>query len=145
MAEVFLNENLPEEIFGAPKAGAGMWASCIRVMDPIQGKTVQKIKLEQNEAAMSLCFVKFNVQPEFTFCLVGVAKDYKLNPRSAGGGKYITTVFKFVVKKKFVKLIYSFTYFKNSLWNIYSSFTKCLIICKRAAQRFGFVFNFSSS
>ena len=88
MAEVFLNENLPEEIFGAPKAGAGMWASCIRVMDPIQGKTVQKIKLEQNEAAMSLCFVKFNVQPEFTFCLVGVAKDYKLNPRSAGGGKY---------------------------------------------------------
>ena len=36
MAEVFLNENLPEEIFGAPKAGAGMWASCIRVMDPIQ-------------------------------------------------------------------------------------------------------------
>jgi splicing factor 3B subunit 3 len=52
MAEVFLNENLPEKIFGAPKAGAGMWASCIRLMDPIQGKTVQQIKLEQNEAAM---------------------------------------------------------------------------------------------
>ena len=90
MAEVFMNENLPEEVFGAPKAGAGMWASCIRVMDPIQGKTVQKIKLEQNEAAMSICFVKFNAQPEFTFCLVGVAKDYKLNPRSVGGG-YIYT------------------------------------------------------
>ena len=114
MAEVFLNENLPEEIFGAPKAGAGMWASCIRVMDPIQGKTVQKIKLEQNEAAMSLCFVKFNVQPEFTFCLVGVAKDYKLNPRSAGGGKYNNCL---QIRGKKIREIDLFflTYFKNSL------------------------------
>ena len=52
MAEVFLNENLPENIFGAPRAGAGMWASCIRVMDPIQGRTMQKINLEQNESAV---------------------------------------------------------------------------------------------
>ncbi len=51
MAEGFLNENLPENIFGAPKAGSGMWASCIRVMDPVNGKTVQQIRLEQNEAA----------------------------------------------------------------------------------------------
>ena len=115
MAEVFLNENLPEEIFGAPKAGAGMWASCIRVMDPIQGKTVQKIKLEQNEAAMSLCFVKFNVQPEFTFCLVGVAKDYKLNPRSAGGGKKNNCLqireidlFFYIFQEFFVKYIQQF-------------------------------------
>ena len=115
MAEVFLNENLPEEIFGAPKAGAGMWASCIRVMDPIQGKTVQKIKLEQNEAAMSLCFVKFNVQPEFTFCLVGVAKDYKLNPRSAGGGKNNNCLqireidlFFYIFQEFFVKYIQQF-------------------------------------
>ena len=34
----------------------------------------------------SVCLLKFNAQPEFTFCLVGVAKDYKLNPRSVGGG-----------------------------------------------------------
>ena len=52
MAEVFLNENLPENIFGAPRAGAGMWASCIRVMDPITGKTVHRIPLEQNESAV---------------------------------------------------------------------------------------------
>ena len=52
MAEVFLNENLPENIFGAPKAGSGMWASCVRIVDPMQGKSVQKIPLEQNEAAM---------------------------------------------------------------------------------------------
>ena len=51
MAEGFLNEQLPENIFGAPKAGSGMWASSVRVMDPVNGKTVQQIRLEQNEAA----------------------------------------------------------------------------------------------
>ena len=34
----------------------------------------------------SVCLVKFSSQPDSTFCLVGVAKDYKLNPRSVGGG-----------------------------------------------------------
>ena len=43
MAGAFLSENLPENVFGAPKAGAGMWASCIRVLDPIHGETVQQI------------------------------------------------------------------------------------------------------
>ena len=52
MAAVFLDENLPENVFGAPKAGSGNWASCIRIMDPIRGKSVQKIKLDQNDAAM---------------------------------------------------------------------------------------------
>ena len=35
-AEAFLAEELPEAIFGAPKAGAGMWASCVRVMHPTE-------------------------------------------------------------------------------------------------------------
>ena len=35
-AENFLSEELPENIFGAPKAGAGMWASCLRVMHPTE-------------------------------------------------------------------------------------------------------------
>ena len=52
MAEAFLSENLPENVFGAPKAGSGMWASCIRVLDPINGETVQQINLDQNEAAL---------------------------------------------------------------------------------------------
>ena len=51
MAAAFLNENLPEDNYGAPKAGPGMWASVIRIMNPIQGKTVQRIPLEQNESA----------------------------------------------------------------------------------------------
>ena len=35
-AEAFLAEDLPESMFGAVKAGAGMWASCLRVMHPTE-------------------------------------------------------------------------------------------------------------
>jgi len=51
MAAQFLNEELPESTFGAPKAGAGMWASVLRIINPITGQTLDKISLEQNEAA----------------------------------------------------------------------------------------------
>ncbi len=50
-AEAFLAEELPESIFGAPKAGAGMWASCLRVMHPTEGRTLDLVQFEQNEAA----------------------------------------------------------------------------------------------
>lgn len=36
MAAEFLNEDLSELQFGAPKAGPGMWASCLRMLDPIK-------------------------------------------------------------------------------------------------------------
>ena len=51
MAAAFLNESLPENVFGAPKAGPGMWASIIRIINPITGQTLDKVQLEQNEAA----------------------------------------------------------------------------------------------
>ncbi len=51
MAAAFLNENLPENVFGAPKAGPSMWASVIRVCNPITRQTLDQIHLEQNEAA----------------------------------------------------------------------------------------------
>ena len=35
-AETFLSEELPEAVFGAPKAGPGMWASCLRIMHPTE-------------------------------------------------------------------------------------------------------------
>ena len=52
MADAFLNEDLPESEFGAPKAGAGMWASVIRIIDPTTGHTLHMIRLPQNEAAL---------------------------------------------------------------------------------------------
>jgi len=52
MAAVFLDEKLPEDVFGAPKAGAGMWASCIRIVDPMAiQRTLFEFPFEQNEAA----------------------------------------------------------------------------------------------
>ena len=35
-AEAFLAEDLPEGVFGAPKAANGMWASCLRIMHPTE-------------------------------------------------------------------------------------------------------------
>ena len=51
MAAAFLNEKLPEKIFGAPKAGTGMWASTLRIINPITRDTLETIHLDQNEAA----------------------------------------------------------------------------------------------
>ncbi len=39
-AETFLSEELPENVFGAPKAGNGMWASCLRVMHPTEVRAI---------------------------------------------------------------------------------------------------------
>ena len=52
MADAFLNEDLPDSVFGAPKAGPGMWASIVRIMDPVEGKTYFYYRFPQNEAAM---------------------------------------------------------------------------------------------
>lgn len=90
MAAAFLSENLPENIFGAPKPGAGQWASIIRILDPISGQTIQKIALEQNEAAFSIALCKFVGQGDVPFVLIGVAKDLHLNPRECSGGLIYT-------------------------------------------------------
>eukprot|EP00064_Thunnus_orientalis_P001799 superscaffoldBa00000123_g1802 len=86
MAAAFLNENLPEAIFGAPKAGAGQWASLVRLVNPIQGSTLDQVQLEQNEAAFSVAVCRFTNTGDDWYVLVGVARDMILNPRSVGGG-----------------------------------------------------------
>ncbi|XP_071784938.1 splicing factor 3B subunit 3-like [Asterias amurensis] len=86
MAEAFLQEDLPESLFGAPKAGPGMWASLVRVLNPVNGTTLDSVALEQNEAAFSLCLCKFASRGDDTFVLVGTAKDVTLSPRTCSGG-----------------------------------------------------------
>lgn len=86
MAAEFLNEDLSEQQFGAPKAGPAMWASLLRMIDPIKGETVDAVRLEQNESAVSVCVCNFNTRPDETYALVGTAKDLTLNPRSCAGG-----------------------------------------------------------
>jgi splicing factor 3B subunit 3 len=51
MSKAFMSEELPEDVFGAPKAGSGMWASIIRIISPAKANTVFQVALEQNEAA----------------------------------------------------------------------------------------------
>lgn len=87
MASAFIETKLPEQVFGAPKAAAGMWASALRIMDPINKEIKSTIDFEQNEAAFSIGIVKFSSQPaNRQFLLVGVAKDLKLNPRACSNG-----------------------------------------------------------
>ncbi|XP_048747957.1 splicing factor 3B subunit 3-like [Ostrea edulis] len=86
MAANFLNEEQSESTFGAPKAGPGMWASIIRIINPISGNTLEKIQLEQNESVHSIALVKFVSRGDDQFVLVGVARDLVLNPRSLTGG-----------------------------------------------------------
>lgn len=44
-------------------------------------------RLEQNEAAMSIALVKFHNQPDHQlFLIVGIAKDFQLNPRQCQAG-----------------------------------------------------------
>lgn len=77
---------LPPEEFGYPR-GRGHWASCIRVLDPVNTKdTLQRIDLEENEAAVSLATVSFSSQDDETFLVVGTGKDMIVNPRSSNGG-----------------------------------------------------------
>lgn len=87
MADAFVNEVLPEETFAAPKAGAGMWASHLRIMDPIHGQTIAKVALSQNDAVMSMALLKFHgVMDGRYYLCVGVARDLQLNPRVTSGG-----------------------------------------------------------
>ena len=51
MAAEFLNEDLAEQQFGAAKAGPGMWASILRMLDPIK---VNTIKLPEQPKMSSL-------------------------------------------------------------------------------------------
>lgn len=87
MADAFINEVLPEDVFSSPKAGLGLWASQIRVVDPIHGQTLFKIPLLQNDAIMSMAVMKFAAAADGRYYLVvGVAKDLQLNPRLSNGG-----------------------------------------------------------
>ncbi|XP_022661518.1 splicing factor 3B subunit 3-like [Varroa jacobsoni] len=82
MAAAFLSEDLPEATFGAPRAGANLWASQIRIINPADLSTVFKLALEQNEAAVSCALVHFSggKNDEGTL-LVGATRELQLNPR----------------------------------------------------------------
>uniref|UniRef100_A0A672P730 Splicing factor 3b subunit 3 n=1 Tax=Sinocyclocheilus grahami TaxID=75366 RepID=A0A672P730_SINGR len=67
-----------------------LWASLVRMINPIQGNTLDLVQLEQNEAAFSVAICRFSSGGEDWYVLVGVARDMILDPHSVGGG-YIYT------------------------------------------------------
>jgi splicing factor 3B subunit 3 len=59
-SSVTLGPDTPVEQFGLVKAPKGHWASCIRVLNPLSGDTLQRLELENNEAAVRQVFVNMS-------------------------------------------------------------------------------------
>ncbi|KAK7473160.1 pre-mRNA-splicing factor rse1 [Stygiomarasmius scandens] len=81
---------LPEEVFGKPRAPAGTWGSAIRIIDPVEGKTVAYFPLDGNEAAFSLAVVPFSARNGELHLVVGTAADTHVSPRSCSSGFFRT-------------------------------------------------------
>lgn len=77
---------------GTPKAGPGLWASCIRVVDPGKLETIDLVELQNNECAVSVCVCTFLLNEQEMFVVVGSAKDLTLYPRTISGA--FVTVFR---------------------------------------------------
>lgn len=94
MAQQFVDEQLPEAAYGAPKAGVGMWSSIIRIVNAQSGTALQRIPLEQNMHACSIAMCRFpysgNAGADDWFVLVGVVKNLQLAPRANDGGEIRT-------------------------------------------------------
>lgn len=80
------NDELDEYKIGTPKAGEGVWASCIRVFDPIKLESLSILELLNNEQAVSLCICNFIGYESEMFVVVGTVKDMALHPRTHSGG-----------------------------------------------------------
>eukprot|EP00850_Spirogloea_muscicola_P004391 SM000019S04935 [mRNA] locus=s19:136527:142578:+ [translate_table: standard] len=87
---------LPEEQYGYPRAESGKWASCVRVVDPVEGATTCLLELQDNEAAFSIATVQFAADKDLgTLVAVGTGKDLQFWPKRAGSGGFIH-IYKFV-------------------------------------------------
>lgn len=106
----------PSEAFiGSPEAGPGKWASCIRIVDPVQGETVSLLELEDNEAAVSVCITRFAVKPGESdgdgsaepYLVVGTVKDYQIQPPKCPAA--FLRVYKFVHDSTQIQLVHKVT------------------------------------
>lgn len=88
MADAFIQDVLPENIFSSPKAGAGMWASQLRILDVGAGATLQKIPMQQNEGIQALCLARWTPrgEPATTYLVAGGSIDLVLSPRTCCQG-----------------------------------------------------------
>ena len=80
------------QLSGVHRAGEGKWASCVRVVDPVERETVQLIPLDEDEAALCVCTCTFPSRPGETFVLVGTSTKLNLRKRDASGQIRLYTV-----------------------------------------------------
>ena len=72
---------------GPPRGAVGQWASCLRIIDPATLSTISLVELEFNEAAVSLCLVRFSSAPQLGLVLaVGTAQSLTFYPREVKDG-----------------------------------------------------------
>ena len=71
--------SVPESQVGTLLAPVGSWASCVRVFEPIERKTLELIELEGNEHAVSMVILNFTGSSD-TYLCVGTVKDLVLYP-----------------------------------------------------------------
>ncbi|KAN0060282.1 pre-mRNA-splicing factor rse1 [Thecaphora frezii] len=96
--------DLPASDFGLIRAEVGQWASCLRVVDGPAAQTLQRIELDDNEAAFSVALVKFASADGVAHLVVGSAVDTHLSPRSCS--KAYISVYKIKDEGKRLELMH---------------------------------------
>jgi len=86
-ADMTNNDGEDDEALFVPVRGPvppqfGKWASCIRIIDPLNGNNKIILELSNNEAAISLCTCKFTQISDENFLIVGIVKDLVFHPKS---------------------------------------------------------------
>lgn len=70
------------------RAPEGVWASGIRLVEPISLKTTMFMELENNEAAVS---IHITMLANELLLLVGTVKDYRFSPKQGYSAAYLYT------------------------------------------------------
>lgn len=73
-----------EQQWGPPKGEATQWASCLRIVDPSTLETASVLELDNNEAAISMCSVRFTATEDHMLA-VGTVQSLGFYPRAADG------------------------------------------------------------
>jgi len=75
--------------FGSAKPGEGGWASCLRLLDVVESRTLDLLNLGNNEGAVSICTCVFHDKGGEVFICVGTGKDVKYYPNRSNNGGFI--------------------------------------------------------
>eukprot|EP01041_Mallomonas_annulata_P001015 gene1015-1991_t len=77
------------QVRGPLPPAEGKWASCIRVIEPSSGNTLELLELSENEAAFSVCTCRFSGRTEEAFIIVATTKDLTLHPRQSSSSSIL--------------------------------------------------------